>query len=128
MDAPCYVPVSIGELIDKYTILRIKESKCVQPEQHAMVTKERSYLMPLVEAARVDVVLMTALQRVNGQLWEVEDQLRNKERLQSFDDAFIQLARSVYILNDERAAIKRAINAQSNSCLTEVKLYAPYRV
>lgn len=125
MDDPCYVPVSVGELVDKYTILLIKIEHVQDPNHRAMLDKELSYLRPLVDKwlAYIDPENMVELSVVNQRLWDVEDQLRRKERLQEFDGAFIQLARSVYLLNDRRAEIKRQVNAQSKSCLTEVKSY-----
>jgi len=124
MDAPCFVPVSIGELVDKLSILNIKLDRVHIPAQRAMVVKELGYLKPLVESHRVDAALALELRRVNETLWDVEDRLRCKEGAQSFDDDFIQLARRVYLLNDRRAEIKRAINVSANSFLTEVKSYA----
>jgi hypothetical protein len=124
MAVQCVVPVSIGELVDKFTILTIKLDRVRTPEQRAMVAKELGYLRPLVESHRVDSELALELRRINEALWDVEDQLRCKEGAQSFDDDFIQLARRVYLLNDRRAELKRAINVSVNSCLTEVKVYA----
>ena len=128
MDDPCYVPVSVGELVDKYTILLIKIEHVQDPSHRAMLDKELSYLRPLVDKwrAHIDPESMVELSVVNQRLWDVEDQLRRKESLQAFDGAFIQLARSVYLLNDRRAEIKRQVNAQSKSCLTEVKSYEWY--
>ncbi len=122
--------VSWGELIDKITILEIKSQKITGPEALANVVKE---LSSLSGAAAIHVTDNPALQElknrlsnVNQSLWQIEDDLREKEKNKQFDDEFIRLARSVYRLNDERAAIKRQINDFLSSELVEEKSYKSY--
>jgi hypothetical protein len=122
--------VSWGELIDKITILEIKNQKIASPEALANVVKELSSL----SAAAANYIkenpalqeLKNKLSGVNQNLWQVEDDLREKERSKQFDDQFIGLARSVYRLNDERAAIKRQINDFLRSEIVEEKSYKSY--
>ncbi|AOH86253.1 hypothetical protein AWL63_22105 [Sphingomonas panacis] len=121
------VPVSWGELLDKITILEIKRARIARPEARANVEKERSLLDAIGASAlgRADVAALFAeLRAVNEALWEIEDAIREKEAEARFGAEFIQLARSVYQRNDERAAIKRRINALLESDLVEEKSYA----
>jgi Family of unknown function (DUF6165) len=124
------IPVSWGELIDKITILEIKSRKITGPEALANVVKE---LSSLSGAAAIHVKdnpvlqgLKNRLSGVNQSLWQIEDDLREKEKTKQFDDEFIRLARSVYRLNDERAAIKRQVNELLRSELVEEKSYKSY--
>ena len=123
------VPISAGELIDKVTILRLKAQRLQRPEALANVDRELQALEAVLNKAGpalgVDTVLALtdALQAVNTQLWDVEDALRLLESEQRFDQEFIALARSVYGLNDQRAALKRQINAACGSTLVEEKSY-----
>jgi len=116
------VPVSWGELLDKITILRIKQERIGSPN----VQRELDYLL---EVAQLDSLLDTVgnllleLQEVNIRLWDVEDRIREKESQGQFDDAFIELARSVYRLNDIRAHIKKSMNLLLDSELIEEKSY-----
>lgn len=123
-------PVSWGELIDKITILEIKCARLTAEAARANATKELSLLAAIAEGAiagRADLIALKAeLTAVNGALWEIEDEIRLKEAAKSFDARFIELARSVYKRNDERAAIKRKINIALASELLEEKSYAPY--
>jgi hypothetical protein len=125
------VPVSPGELLDKITILRIKSQRMADPGKLANVHLELSALEETWTAsvyASIDVDgELRALQAVNGRLWTIEDAIRDKERAQAFDAEFIGLARSVYIENDERAAIKRRINLKLGSSLVEEKSYSNYK-
>jgi hypothetical protein len=122
--------VSWGELIDKITILEIKNQKITNPGALANVVKELSSLSAELAVHIKDnpaiQELKNKLSGVNQNLWQVEDDLREKERSKQFDDQFIGLARSVYRLNDERAAIKRQINDFLRSELVEEKLYKSY--
>jgi len=121
------VPVSWGELLDKITILEIKRARIARPDARANVEKERSLLGAIGATAlgRADVAaLFGELRAVNEALWEIEDAIREKEAEARFGAEFIQLARSVYQRNDERAAIKRRINALLDSDLIEEKSYA----
>ena len=120
------VPVSIGELIDKLTILAIKHRHAKTPESQANIKREVDLLMRQAEALQLpdDITeLGKQLHTVNSELWIIEDRKRQHEREQRFDDEFIELARSVYIKNDLRASIKRQINIICNSDIIEEKIY-----
>lgn len=125
------VPVSPGELLDKITILRIKAARITHPEKVANVRLE----LQLLEkcwldngCAGVNVAAdERALHEVNERLWDIEDRIRAKEALQLFDREFIELARAVYVSNDERAAIKRRVSLQFGSRIVEEKSYKAYR-
>ena len=125
------VPISPGELLDKITILRIKVARIVDATKAANVRLELELLEKTWQdsgCTAVDVARdERALQEVNERLWDVEDLIRDKEAKQTFDREFIELARAVYIANDERAAIKKRINLQLGSRLVEEKSYKPYR-
>jgi hypothetical protein len=114
------VPVSVGELIDKISILSIKS----QYTTSEYVTKEIQDLIKIAQEQQVyDASYVSQLLQVNRKLWKIEDKLRQLEKEQRFDEEFIELARSVYITNDERARIKGEINELSNSEIREVKVY-----
>ena len=125
------VPVSPGELLDKITILRIKLVRLQDAAKLANVKLELSLLEQIWRecgATDHDLALdERALQNVNERLWDIEDRIRDKEAHQSFDRDFIELARAVYIANDERAAIKKRINQQLGSRIVEEKSYKQYR-
>lgn len=125
------VPLSPGELLDKVTILRIKVARIQDAAKLANVKRELSLLEQTWKdsgAAAHDVALdERALENVNERLWDIEDRIRDKEARQTFDREFIELARAVYICNDERAAIKKRINLQLGSLLVEEKSYKQYR-
>ena len=123
------VPVAPGELIDKITILRLKDQRLQRPEAIANVRRELQALEAVLNDAgpglSVDslLTLTEALLAINSQLWDVEDALRLLEADKRFDQEFIGLARSVYQLNDQRAALKRQINETCGSSLLEEKSY-----
>lgn len=123
-------PVSYGELVDKLTILEIKSERIADPAKLANVRDELRLLTSLWQAdpaSATDIVAERAeLKGINEALWEIEDEIRVKEREQSFDARFIELARSVYRTNDRRAAVKRAINLKLGSTLLEEKSYQDY--
>jgi hypothetical protein len=125
------VPVSPGELLDKITILRIKVARIQDAGKLANVKLELALLEKTWSESGCAAAGVTAeehaLQAVNERLWDIEDLLRDKEARQSFDRDFIELARSVYVCNDERAAIKKRINVALGSRLTEEKSYKAYR-
>jgi len=125
------VPISPGELLDKITILRIKAQRMSDPAKLSNVRLELRTLEETWGAstyAKIDIGAdIDALGLVNERLWVIEDDIRDKERAQAFDAEFIRLARAVYIENDERAAIKRRINAKLGSVLVEEKSYRDYR-
>lgn len=125
------VPVSFGELLDKIAILQIKSERMTDPAKVANVRNELSALEKTWmahPAAGGDVAeLRVRLKAVNERLWEIEDDIRVKEKAQQFDDGFIKLARSVYFENDERARIKKDINLALGSSYVEEKSYEDYR-
>jgi len=125
------IPVSAGELIDKITILRVKAERIGDPAKEANVRKELA-LLEMVCVQTIGSVagldpLTAELFAVNAALWDIEDGKRDCERRQDFGPAFIALARSVYIENDRRAAIKRRINDLTGSDIVEEKSYRPYQ-
>ncbi|MDP8984836.1 MAG: DUF6165 family protein [Pseudomonadota bacterium] len=124
------VPVSPGELLDKITILRIKSQRMSDPDKLRNVRLELQALQDTWSGsnyAAIDIDAdVNALMAVNGRLWAIEDDIRDKERARAFDAEFIRLARAVYVENDERAAIKRRINVKLGSTLVEEKSYQAY--
>ena len=124
------VPISPGDLLDKITILRIKSQRMSDPQKLHNVRLELEALQGTWASsafAGFDIEAdLHALMTVNERLWVIEDDIRDKERAQAFDAEFIRLARAVYALNDERAAIKRRINAKLGSTIVEEKSYRPY--
>jgi len=125
------VPISPGELLDKITILRIKQVRIPDAAKLANVKLELALLEQTWRdcgcAAQALAADERALQDVNERLWDIEDRIRDKESKQSFDRDFIELARAVYVCNDERAAIKKRINLLLGSRLIEEKSYRQYR-
>ena len=117
------VPVSIGEYIDKVTILAIKSSRIKNNEKLRNVLHELNTIVHLDSENIIDTPLYRDLMNLNKKLWDVEDAIRIKEREESFGDEFIDLARSVYKLNDERSRIKKDINLKYGSNLIEEKSY-----
>lgn len=123
-------PISAGELVDKITILRVKAERIGDPAKEANVRKELALLEAIADQhlpKSGDIDRLTAqLAEVNAALWDIEDGKRDCERRGDFSDRFVQLARSVYIENDRRAAIKRAINEAAGSEIIEEKSYKAY--
>ncbi len=121
------IPVSVGELVDKISILHIKANK-FSGEALAYVQRELALLEGVLTGCGVDLPteLVEALSGINQQLWAIEDAIREQEANGCFDDRFIALARSVYHCNDQRAALKRQINTATDSLLREEKGYAAY--
>ena len=121
------IPVSIGELVDKITILEIKASR-FEGEALSNVSHELRLLEQALQecGAVISSTDLDALRAINRQLWSIEDDIRAQEAAGDFGQCFIDLARSVYRCNDQRAAIKRRINAASGSTLIEEKGYAAY--
>ena len=121
--------VSIGEVVDKISILSIKLKKIKDREKLKNIRKEFDLLNDSLE----EIGIMTGseefkqLEEINQKLWDIEDKIRLKEANKEFDDEFIQLARSVYFSNDKRADIKRKINLKYGSELIEEKEYADYK-
>ena len=120
------IPISWGELIDKVTILEIKLDQISGPSALINIQKELNYLDEIVRRENIDRFILeekSSLKEINLKLWVVEDDIRYKELKGAFDNEFIQLARSVYKLNDERAKLKKSINLILNSELIEEKSY-----
>lgn len=126
MDA-ILTPVSIGELIDKITILEIKAERIADPAKLTNVRAELDGLLPLWEdqhQAQPDLgALKDQLKTINERMWDIQDQLRDKEAAQVFDEAFVKLARGVYQTNGERVQVKNEINRLAGSHLVEEKQY-----
>jgi Family of unknown function (DUF6165) len=125
------VPLSPGELLDKITILRIKAQRIGDAAKLGNVRRElallEQYWIQAVGAA-VDLAAdEAALAQVNSELWDIEDRIREHEAQRRFDAGFVELARAVYLRNDERAAIKQRINLKLKSAIVEEKSYQPYR-
>ena len=124
------IPISLGELIDKITILRIKFEKINSISARKNISLELEKLQKVlsgtVESSAKLKKFEIKLSKINQALWEVEDQLREKEKEKKFDKKFISLARLVYYKNDERAKIKRIINKNFCSELIEEKSYSQY--
>lgn len=125
--ADLLIPVSIGELIDKITILELKQAH-LQGDALLHVARELRLLQEVAATAGLipDPVLLQELREVNGALWEIEDAIRDHERRGDFGAGFIALARAVYRTNDRRAELKRSLNARHGSLLIEEKSYTPY--
>jgi len=125
------VPISWGELIDKITILEIKEVKITTNNALDNIRKELVFLSDITSNSKgvYDVIslLKNELKEVNLKLWQVEDEIREKEYSKEFDEEFINLARSVYRLNDDRANLKKQINETLFSELKEEKSYKNFR-
>lgn len=124
------VEISTGEFLDKLTILQIKSERIADPEKLNSINKELNLLQDIWQHSphhetNLDPE-MAELKKVNEALWDIEDDIRDKERRKEFDQVFIELARSVYLKNDMRAAIKRTINMKTGSELIEEKSYAEY--
>ena len=123
-------PISVGELIDKITILKIKQKKASDSKQLDNIERELKELEQTWEkskASDLDISdLFTQLTIVNETLWGIEDDIRAKEATNTFDEEFVELARSVYKQNDLRAELKKQINLRTGSTLVEEKLYQDY--
>ena len=124
------VPVSVGELIDKITILRIKSERIANRDQVANVKRELAALEAVSARIACDAAVLAQctadLKRVNEALWEIEDAIRECEAGGDFGPRFIELARSVYRQNDERARLKRKLNVAAGSRYVEEKSYAAF--
>ena len=124
------VPISLGELIDKISILKIKKDKISNEEQNKHITKELIELNKVLALEDIDRdkinFFLIELKEINLKLWNIEDQIRIFEKKNYFKEEFINLARSVYKCNDIRAKIKLKINTEFNSSLIEIKSYEKY--
>jgi hypothetical protein len=123
------IEVSVGEVVDKYTILLIKLSNIKDEDKLKNIDRELTYLIDVLKTKYpliTDSSLAKALLEINKELWKVEDLLRDFERAKDFNKEFVQLARNVYKLNDKRAHIKKEINIKYGSQFVEEKSYQPY--
>lgn len=125
------VPVSVGEMLDKIAILEIKTARISDPAKLVNITRELDALNHVwqgLDPKRAEVEqARAALKEINERLWVIEDDIRDLERAKRFDATFVELARAVYITNDERAKVKRVLNELLGSALIEEKSYADYR-
>ncbi len=126
-----HIPISPGELLDKITILQIKAERISDPVKVANVKTELEMLTRVWDEAveaDADITALTAeLKSINESLWEIEDDIRDEERNKRFGDRFIELARAVYVTNDERANAKKKVNLHLNSTIVEEKSYQDYK-
>ena len=124
------VEVSVGELIDKISILEIKQDKIKDLEKLKFIKEEHSILSDqLNKNVKSDEklnILFSSLKEINGKLWVIEDEKRQCEKDQNFTDKFIKLSRDVHFLNDDRAKIKLEINNYTGSKIKEIKEYTSY--
>ena len=125
-----HVPVSPGEVLDKITILEIKSERMADAEKVANVKRElellqASWLEHVVEDDTVHRI-HAGLKAINEELWEIEDDIRDKEKAREFDEVFIALARAVYVTNDKRANAKKELNVYLGSEIVEEKSYQDY--
>jgi len=122
-------PISLGELVDKISILIIKQKNIIDESKLDHVKKELDFLqktlMNYVQQEEINNYLENLI-NINSKLWNIEDDIRECERKKLFDQSFIDLARSVYFTNDERAKVKNDINKTFGSELVEVKSYEEY--
>lgn len=121
------IEVSVGEITDKLSILQIKKENITDSNKLQNILNEHNYLEQVVfTELKVEKEDFDKLVSINKQLWDIEDQIRIKEKNREFDSKFIELARSVYITNDERAELKKDINVKYNSLFVEEKSYEKY--
>ena len=125
------VPISVGELFDKITILEIKLERISDEGKRTNVAKELAVLISTasvtIELSDEGLRIVDALRQVNRQLWDIEDEIRSYERNKDFGTRFVELARSVYHRNDQRSQHKKRLNEVMGSELVEEKSYADYR-
>ena len=121
------VPISVGELIDKITILEIKKNK-LKNLKLKNILKELSFLRAVLEKNSIFIpdAIYFQLKSINLKLWDIEDKIRIKEKNKEFDNEFIELARSVYLNNDRRSETKKELNIMFNSEIIEEKSYEKY--
>ena len=121
------IEVSVGEIVDKLSILELKKLNIKDSDKLKNVTKEYDYLHNIVfNELKINQDDFLLLLNVNQILWEVEDKIRTKERIKAFNSEFVELARLVYITNDKRADLKKLINLKYNSTFIEEKSYSSY--
>ena len=124
------VPVSPGEMLDKITILEIKSERIYDPQKVANVRHELDLLIKVWDMAVVNDATVAALKArmksINEDLWEIEDDIRDQEKAKNFGERFIELARAVYVTNDQRAEAKKELNLYLGSDIVEEKSYQDY--
>lgn len=121
------IEVSVGEIVDKLSILDIKRNRINDSEKLNNVVKEYTYLYDVVfNDLTINIDDYNSLLDINTKLWDVEDILRNMESRKQFDDTFVSYARNVYIINDKRSEIKKHINLKYGSTFIEEKSYEKY--
>ena len=121
------IEVSIGEIVDKLSILQIKLENITDEGKLVNVKKEFNYLYGIVfKDLKIQLDDYQSLLNINKQLWDIEDDIRDEERAKRFEDRFIELARAVYVTNDERSRIKKDINVKYGSDFVEEKSYQDY--
>ena len=121
------IEVSNGEIVDKLTILEIKQQKCYDETKLSNIKKELDYLNSIVLKLNVPEHLINSLREINNKLWDIEDNIRLYEKRFVFDDDFISLARLVYHTNDKRFEIKNRINSLTMSYFKEEKILPSYK-
>ena len=128
MASEVLVPVSVGELLDKITILQIKNERIENTEKLVNINRELQALLETCSKHAINTVhpLVSELKAINEALWVIEDDIREKERAKEFDEKFIELARAVYVTNDKRFLLKSKINKEMGSRYSEEKSYKPY--
>ena len=127
-------PISLGELMDKISILWIKKDKIIDKNKLNLIEDELNLLNKSItiiinknQDRRIEILsLIEGLKKINAELWDIEDKIRECERNKNFDQNFIELARSVYITNDKRSELKNEINLKFGSNIVEVKSYEKY--
>jgi len=127
-------PISLGELMDKISILWIKKDKIIDKNKLNLIEDELNLLNKSItiiinknQDRRIEILsLIEDLKKINAELWDIEDKIRECERNKDFDQNFIELARSVYITNDKRSELKNEINLKFGSNIVEVKSYEKY--
>jgi predicted nucleic acid-binding Zn-ribbon protein len=125
-----HVPLSVGEVLDKVTILEIKSERIDDAAKLKNINNELAQLRALLTDAVFDEAsiksLVDELKQINEALWDIEDNIRDQEMAGTFGDRFIELARAVYVTNDKRAMIKKKLNEETGSTLVEEKSYKDY--
>jgi len=124
------IPISVGELVDKISILKIKKKKILNKAKQTNIIKELNFLEKIYKSNftknRKIKLYEKELIKINKNLWEIEDQIRNCESKKNFNEIFINLARAVYLNNDKRSIVKKKINLLTKSHIVEEKLYKSY--
>jgi len=124
------IPISVGELVDKISILKIKKKKILNKAKQTNIIKELNFLEKIYKSNftknKKIKLYEKELIKINKNLWEIEDQIRNCESKKNFNEIFINLARAVYLNNDKRSIVKKKINLLTKSHIVEEKLYKSY--